>query len=161
MTQTTNCFNDAAFNFAQRSQEEWEKKNRRLSRIKKGLIIAAAAQIAWVLAFLFSEANIIAASDFFCYIAFVGTIAAYFVGGGIGAAFKRALGLAKKLFFIGWLCVPFPLDIFSGLFTSVLGFAFLPMSIIMMPLLMVFLNYRDTKKEMEVITDNIILNASI
>ena len=48
MTQTTNSFNEAASNYAQKQQEEWEKKNKKLSRIKKGLIIAAVAQGIWV-----------------------------------------------------------------------------------------------------------------
>ena len=161
MTQTTNSFNDAAFNFAQRSQEEWEKKNRKLSRIKKGLIIAAIAQAIFILIYILDTSGILIFDDFLFIIYLITTIAAYIIGGGLLGAIRKCWKIAKKLFFIGWICVPFPMDIFTGLFTSLLGFTFLPMGIIMMPLLMVFLNYRDTKKEMEVITDNIILNASI
>lgn len=152
MTQTTNSFNEAASNYAQKQQEEWEKKNKKLSRIKKGLIIAAVAQGIWVLAYLFSKANFVTVSDIFCYFGLAGNVAAYIVGGGIVSVLKRAWGMAKKLFFLGWVSVPFPIDIFTGLFTSVFAFALLPMAIIFLPLLLVFLNYRDIKKEINSIS---------
>ncbi len=158
MTQN-NTFENVAARNEDRNRKAWDKNEKKLARIKRGLIAAAVAQAILLLIFILESNEIYALDDFLFIIYLISTVAAYVIGGGIGAALKRAWGITKKLFVIGWLCVPFPMDIFSGLFTSIFGFAFLPMGIIMMPLLMVFLNYRDAKKEQEELEYNILCST--
>ncbi len=147
MSNTENTYFDGTV--VNGGNDEMSKNEKKLARIKIGLIVAVVAQVAWVLALIFNSNSNTAVSDFFCYVALPTTLAAYIIGGGLGFAFKTAWGAAKKLFFFGWLVVPFPIDIFSGLFTSMLAFIFLPAVILCLPLLLVFLNYRRVQKEFE------------
>lgn len=118
---------------------------RKPSRMKIGLIVAIVAQVAWVLAFIFYSHTSV--SDILGYLALITTAGAYIIGGGLIFAFKTAWGIAKKMFFFGWLVVPFPMDILTGLISSLVGiFAFL-IIFLFLPLLLVFLNYKRVQNE--------------
>ena len=114
-----------------------EQSALKLEKIKIGLIVSAAATFCTVLGLIFGNIN---QSLFgaFMFFALVGSIASYIVGGG----FKIALKAAKNLAIFGWFILPFPADIITGLVTLVIaiyGFMFIP-------LIFVFLNYRQQKK---------------
>ncbi len=162
MTKTANnIFEETANRNADRAQKQWEKNERKLKRIRIGLIIAA---VSHALLFLMNalETKGIYTFDNFLFILWIGCmVVAYVLGGGILAALKRCWGLTKKLFFIGWLCVPFPMDIFSGLFLSVLGIGLFPIALIFAPILLIFLNYRDAKKEKDAIEYSILCGAPV
>ena len=53
----------------------------------------------------------------FVVIGFIGTVVSYVTGGFIEAV-KSAIGIGKW----GWLLMPFPADIFTGLITTILAF---------------------------------------
>lgn len=69
------------------------------------------------------------------------SIAAYIKGGGLGTA----IGWAFKLGQFGWLILPFPFDL-------VTGFLFMGVSLvcfIYLPIIFVYMNYRQAKKDYE------------
>lgn len=134
-------FNDALF-----AKDTKEKCERKLQRCKIGLIIAAVAQVAWVLIFAISHMPKVL-DDILVFIALVGTVAAYIIGGGLLAAFKGTLKIAKVIGIFGWLCVPFPADIITGLFCSAMAIAMIPLSFIFIPLLLVLYHYIQINKD--------------
>ena len=160
MTQN-NTFENVAAGNEDRIRDAWEKNEKKLARIKIGMIIAAAAQAILLLAFVVDSFRINALTDFLVISYLAATVAAYIVGGGVLAAAKRAWGITKKLFFIGWLCVPFPMDIFTGLLLSTFGIGFLPSELFLLPLLNVYLNYRDTKKEKDALELNVLCGTPV
>ena len=112
-----------------------EESKKKLERIKIGLLIAAVASLCTILAFVIpGDVSL----GLFISLAVIGAIAAYIIGGG----FSIALRAAKKLAFFGWFILPFPVDIATGLVTMIISvFAFF-----LFPLLFVFLNYRQIKR---------------
>ena len=159
MTQTTNCFNEASFNYTQRAQEEWEKREKKLSKIKKGLIVASLAQIDWIIILFFGPVGII--GHILEWLAVIGTVTAYIFGGGLVAALQSTWGVAKKIAVFGWLCTPFPVDILTGLLFSGIAMIYGCLGFLVLPLLIVFNNYRRVKKEQNAICDHVILNAPV
>lgn len=134
-------FETAQFNDAKYAQDVKENAERKLQRIKIGLIIALVATISSVLLFL----ELTPFTDILMGLSFFGSIVSYVVGGGIGMAFKSAWKVAK----IGWLLTPFPIDIFTGLVAmmfSIMGFFFIP-------LLFVAMNYDQCKKDYKEATE--------
>lgn len=93
-----------------------------MNRKTLALILATVATACSVIGFI-GRGN-----DFLGIFAVIGlflSIASYIIGGGLGDAIKAALTLGKW----GWLIVPFPIDIATGLFTmlvSFVAFLFLP-----------------------------------
>lgn len=65
--------------------------------------------------------------------AFLLAIPAYIIGGGFGKVLKTAANLGK----FGWLIVPFPYDIVTGLFT----FIFAAFALFCVPIFFTFTNY--------------------
>lgn len=134
-------FETPQFNDAKYAQDVKENAERKLQRIKIGLIISLVSTVSSVLLFM----ELTPFSDILFFLSFFGSIVAYMVGGGIGMAIKSAWKVAK----IGWLITPFPIDIFTGLAAmmfSILGFFFIP-------LLFVAMNYDQYKKEYKEATE--------
>ena len=71
--------------------------------------------------------------DILAVIWMIGLVVGYVLAGG----FKRAMGVAIKLCKFGWLLLPFPFDIFTGLVTLVFSF----FVFIFCPVIFVFLNF--------------------
>jgi hypothetical protein len=86
-------------------------------------------------------------SDIILIVALVGTILAYILGGGLGAALKVTWKFAKGIGWFGWFCVPFPADIFTGIMLTILAIVMIPMLFIFIPLVLVFLNYIQVNKD--------------
>lgn len=146
-------FTEMKFDSAQYAQDVKEASEKKLERVKKGLIIAAVAQVAWFFGLGIFVKLPMALTDFFGVVAIVGTIAAYIVGGGLGSAFKSTWKFAKKIGIFGWVCIPFPADIFSGLMLTAFAIVSIPLFFIFIPLLLVFLNYIQVKKDYKAAED--------
>lgn len=118
------------------AKDVFEQSTKKLERIKIGLIVAAVATACTALAFVLSNIDIL--STLLLVFAFFGSIAAYIIGGGV----KIALKAAAKLAVIGWLIVPFPIDLITGIITLI----FAPMAFLFVPLVFVFINFWQNKK---------------
>ena len=129
----TMVFDD--YGYAQEIKQESEQK---LAKIKIGLIVAAVSTLLSLLGVMSMNSNIETLGAICLFFSFFGAIASYVIGGGFGIAFK----FARKLAWIGWVIAPIPIDIVTGLLTlvvSVIAFFFVP-------LLFVFINYRQQNK---------------
>ncbi|MGN0316988.1 MAG: hypothetical protein ACI4E1_03525 [Lachnospira sp.] len=71
----------------------------------------------------------------------VGAIVGYVLIGGV--AFKAMFKICKKVFIAGWILLPFPADIFTGLFTSMMAFSFGILAIFFCPGIIVVVGYFD------------------
>jgi hypothetical protein len=112
----------------------------KIKRIKIGLILCGAS----FLSLLLSAIPVVFISNFFFYTSIIATIAAYVISGGIKIALRTALKLAK----IGWLILPFPLDIFTGLVTFIVSlffFAFFPIVFVLISLLQTIRDKREAE----------------
>lgn len=128
-------FEDMVFNDALYAASVRDECGKKLVKVKKGLIIAGIASVLSAIAFLFEGTTI----GILCQLpAFVCALISYIVGGGFGTAVKWALKVGQ----IGWLIVPFPIDIVTGvcgIIAAIVGFFFFP-------IVFVYLNYRQIKK---------------
>lgn len=112
----------------------------KIKRIKIGLILCGAS----FLSLLLSAIPVVFISNFFFYASIIATIAAYVISGGIKIALRTALKLAK----IGWLILPFPLDIFTGIVTFIVSlffFAFFPVVFVLISLLQTIRDKREAE----------------
>lgn len=109
-------------------------------------MIAVGAQLAWVLIFAIPKMPSVL-SEIIAFIALAGTIAAYVIGGGLGAAFKVTWKIAKGIGWFGWFCVPFPADIFTGIMLTIMAIVMIPILFIFIPLALVFCNYIQVNKD--------------
>lgn len=142
----TKFFEELQFSDAAYAQSVKEKTEQKLERCKLGVKIAAAAQIAWICAFVFPHMPSILV-DIDAIVALGGTIAAYIIGGGLLAALKSTWKIAKTLGVIGWICVPFPFDIMTGLTLTITAMASIPIFFIMLPFVLVYSYYLQLKKD--------------
>jgi hypothetical protein len=126
-------FDNAAF-----AQDVINESTQKLERVKKGLIISGVATGFTLLSKIFETSSFAA---IFIMLAFFGAIAAYIVGGGMKIALKTAVKLGK----FGWFVCPFPVDIFTGILTII----FSMMAFMFFPVVFVYLNYRQHKKNIE------------
>ncbi len=138
---------EIVFNSQQEAMMAKEQNEMKLEKMKTGLIIAAAAQVLWVLIFITGVSGVL--GDIMGIAAFAATIASYIFGGGILAALKATWKVAKTIGWIGWFCVPFPMDIVTGIMLTVVAVAYGIMGFFVLPLVVVFSNYRRINKELE------------
>ncbi len=111
------------------------KSQKKIEKSKIGLIVAGVATALTAIAFL------VPVLDFLIVFAFLASIAAYIIGGGIKIALKTAWKIAK----FGWFIIPFPYDIATGICTlifAVFGFLFIPV-------VFVFVNFLQIKKDLK------------
>ena len=123
-----------------------QKSEAKLQRVKLGLMIAAGAQLAWLLIFLIPGMPVIL-ENIIAIIALVGTVAAYVIGGGLVPAFKVAWKIAKEIGWFGWFCVPFPADILTGIMLTLVSIVIIPTLFIFIPLFLVFCNFIQVNKD--------------
>lgn len=120
----------------------------KLDRVKKGLAIAAVSQLLWVIVFVFKQLPT-TVSDVLCIIAIVTEVAAYFISGGVAAAFKTTWKVSKAIGKFGWAIAPFPVDIFTGLFLTFCGIIMFPTIMVLLPLVLVFANFCEINKRIK------------
>lgn len=88
---------------------------------KKALIGVLIAAFYWIPAMLIdlllSEVSPNLGTNVFFIIMIASSITAYILTGGLDMVF----GIAKKIAFFGWIILPFPLDIITGIATFVLA----------------------------------------
>ena len=135
----TMVFDD--YGYAQSIKEESQKK---IEKVKKGMIVAAIVTALSVIGFVCMNSGGDALENIglvLFFLAFPGAIASYIVGGGFSIAFK----FAKKLAVFGWFICPFPVDIFTGVITLIIAI----LAFLFVPLIFVFLNYRQQRKNLD------------
>jgi hypothetical protein len=123
-------FETAAFTDVINAQATIDAYDGKVKRIKIGLILCGVSFLLLVLCAY--TVGII--SNILFYGSLLTTLAAYIVGGGLGIAIRTAFRIAG----IGWIILPFPLDIFTGLVTLIFSltcFACLPVVFILINLL--------------------------
>ena len=129
--------------FTDATQAAFEKEQalKSMEKSKKGILLAGIATALTVFGFLglYSGVRFLqVAGDFMALCAPVLAIVSYIIAGGFGKALKIAFGIAK----FGWLILPFPIDIITGMFSFV--FAFL--AFLFLPIFMVWGGYNQSKK---------------
>ena len=143
-------FTEMQFNDAQYAQDVLQKSQSRLDRCKIAVIVALVAQVIWVL-MLFAPGTLnklpAFLQDVLSLVMFVGTLAAYIVGGGIKATVGFVWKMAKGISWIGWFLVPFPMDIITGIASFFIVLMFIPFVLLCVPLLGVAANYHQTSMD--------------
>ena len=112
----------------------------KIKRIKIGLILCGVSLLMALIS-VYAPRYV---SSFFYYGAFVVTIFAYIISGGLKIALRTAFKFAK----IGWFILPFPLDIFTGLVTFIVSlflFAYLPIIFVLVSLLQTIRDKREAE----------------
>ncbi len=117
----------------------------KLAKCKLGLMIAAGAELFYVLSSIFGSIHIL--SDICFWIGIVATVVAYVIGGGFAIGLKAAWKISTKIGWIGWFCVPFPLDIPLGIMLTVIGVCIFPFMLIFLPIALVLCSYIQAKKD--------------
>lgn len=124
-----------------------------IEKSKKGILLAGIATGLTILGFLglYSGVRFLqVAGDFMALCAPVLAIVSYVIAGGFGKALKTAFGIAK----FGWLILPFPIDIITGMFS----FVFALLAFLFLPIIMVWGNYNAAKKILADAEDYIAFN---
>ena len=98
-----------------------------LAKSKKVYIIAGISTACFLIPFLWP-------------IAMIGSIVSYSMGGGFGTALK----IACKVATVGWFVFPFPICFLTGM----CGMVFSMVAFFMLPILFVFCNYLQIKKDL-------------
>lgn len=127
------------FNNTLHAQKTIEKTETSMKKIKRALIPAAISTTAFLYATM-GGAQDYSVSGFLMTLSMIGSIVSYIMGGG----FKIALKTAGKLAVVGWFFLPFPIDIVTGICTMI----FAVIAFFFMPLVFVYLNYRQHKKNL-------------
>lgn len=126
-----------SFNDLAAAEAEVEICQKRVNRILIGMLIALISTILTIIGIKRFDNNGMA----FLIWAFILAIPAYLIGGGMGRAFKAARTLGKW----GWIVTPFPIDIFTGLFTIVIAF----FGFFFVPLIFVLMNYSQNNADLK------------
>ncbi len=115
----------------------------KVEKIKIGLYLALGAELCYVLVFLLERIEFLAI--IFLLLGLGATIASYIVGGGIKIALSISWKVATTLGWIGWVLIPFPADIISGIMLTVLAMLYIPIGLFFLPVIAVFISYRQNK----------------
>ena len=137
-------FQELTFDNAAYATDVRDASEKKMQKVKLGLIIAAAATGLDIIGLLISSGSGIVADILggaVLFIGVVGAIVAYIIGGGFGTALRWA----KKLAVFGWVILPFPADILTGIMAFLLSIV----AFFLFPLIFVFLHYRQVKKDYE------------
>lgn len=130
-------YEEMVFDDVQLAVDTYNECKAKLKKVESALGIAIVATVCSGIGFfLGQEIDILA---FLMLVGFVCSIIAYVKGGGFGTAIKWAWKLAV----FGWIIIPFPFDIVVGMFTM----AFAVMAFFFIPVVFVYMNYRQVKKD--------------
>ena len=135
-------FQELTFDNAAYATDVRDASEKKMQKVKLGLIIAAAATVVDIIGLLINKgsgavADILGGAVLFIGVA--GAMAAYIIGGGFGTAFRWA----KKLAVFGWIILPFPADILTGVITFIISLG----AFFLFPVVFVFLHYIQVKKD--------------
>lgn len=133
-----NLFETMEFDNYAQAKDLVDGAEKKVKRILIGLGIAAVATLFTVIGLCCS--NEMSQMVFFL-LAFLFAIPAYIVGGGLG----KALKVAKKLAVLGWIIVPFPIDILTGLCTFIVAIY----ALFFVPIIFVLINYSQHRKDLK------------
>lgn len=141
---------EMVFNSYQHASDCKEEAERYLSRVKTSYIFAAITTVLWLICIKSCDwvmnSTSIGFRDFASIIVFITaigglvmSIVTYVVGGGVGKAFK----IAAHLMALGWVILPFPFDLITGI--SLFFIAII--ALFCVPIIIVFLRHRELNKE--------------
>ncbi len=142
MFKKKNLFENVEISSVEYARTIVEKSTAQLNRVKIGLIIEAFATLMSVIGYMNDGTKL---GFTLLSVGFVSAMASYIVGGG----FMTAVSWAVKVGKIGWMIMPFPIDIATGVcavFLSFIVFFFLPV-------IFVLLNFVQIKKDYDFATD--------
>ncbi len=142
---------EPVFNSYQAAVDMRDKAQKKVNRIKIGLLIALVAELLWVATFMIHPTNdfMIVLSDISIVGALITTIAAYIIGGGLGIALRTSWKISTTIGWIGWFVVPFPMDIFTGIFLTIMGIVMLPLLLFFVPIVFVLINLRQNSVDLK------------
>lgn len=126
---------------------EKEKTQRKLDKIYIGFFIAVLAQVAWIFGD-FMPGEVTTFREILRYVAVVLSFTAYFFGGGFKIIAKAIWEMGKGVALFGFLCTPFPINIWLGLTGILFGIVFTPLVFFFLPLVVVFLGLVKLKRIM-------------
>lgn len=125
-------FEKRKFNDYAEAQDLVARAKRKQYRLFIGLAISLIASVFGVMSFTRSTVE-------YAIYAVLLAIPAYIIGGGFGSALK----MARNLAIFGWIIIPFPLDLVTGLTTLIVAL----LGFFMVPVLFVFLNFVKHNKD--------------
>lgn len=131
-------FENMEFNSFEYAKQIYDKSTAKMNKIKIGLIISVVATASMLTGIVAADALPNSIANLLFYIAVIGSVISYIVGGGLKIAFKAL----KKLMFFGWIIIPFPFCLATGIFTTVLS----PICFFCIPVVFVLINYIQEKR---------------
>jgi hypothetical protein len=144
-TEKKEFFTKVSFDDAAYATSEKEKMENKMRRSKIGMI---AALVSMICGFLFLG-EVIELPDLLINIIsgiwLIALLAAYIIGGGFSLVLKTALKIAG----IGWLYIPFPVNIFTGILT----FAGAVFSLFTLPILYLLLYYIQLRMDYKAVNE--------
>ncbi len=138
MSKRKNLFENATITSTEAAKQLLEKSVSKLNRVKIGLIIAAVATLISIIGYKNDGTSL---GSILLFIGFICAMVSYIIGGGFMTAISWAVRIGK----LGWIIMPFPVDIITGICAVVVSF----IAFMFLPLVFVFLSYVQTKKDYE------------
>ncbi|MCR4902623.1 MAG: hypothetical protein K6A23_07185 [Butyrivibrio sp.] len=138
MSKEKNLFNSITFDNTAYAQQILNESESKLKRVKIGLIIAAITSVISIIGYTATNNNL---STILMLVSLIGSLVSYIIGGG----FMNALSWGVKIGKIGWIIMPFPVDIVTGLTASL----FAILVFLFLPVIFVLLSYFQTKKDFD------------
>lgn len=139
-------FTKMEFDDVQYATNVKEKCEEKFKRVKCGLIMALISEVFWAIVFIFPSIpdtlwKILVVAGI------VAALTAYIYGGGMLTAITVSLKVATTLGYIGWVLIPFPFDIITGLWLTIVAIILVPLLFLCLPIVLVFVNYIQVKKD--------------
>ena len=143
---------EPVFNSYQMAKDARDAAEKKVNRIKIGLIIAAVAELMFIFVFFVNTdiKFLNSLKDICMYTGLACAVASYVIGGGFLIALGTAWKISKTIGWIGWVFVPFPADIFTGLLLVIVAMCFFPLSLLFLPMIFVAINYKQNKVNLDV-----------
>ncbi len=119
------------------------KARTKLKIARIGLLIAVISTCCLIASFVVDSPETVELAGILAGIAVLVGLVAYIVGGGIIIALKAAY----KIGMFGWLVVPFPIDIITGICTFIIAI----LVFLFLPIIFVSMRYMEIKKEYDTV----------
>lgn len=159
--QTTNPeTQEILFSGIQEAKDAKTKAEKKLAWIKMGMPITIVAQLWLPLIFIVvtflpssSESELSQKILNFMMIAWIVVVlAALIISGGLGSALSRAWQICKKIGYVGWFVIPFPVDLVTGPMLTAIAMCFFFTIVLFAPLYFVMENKKEKQAIIEAAT---------
>jgi hypothetical protein len=147
-----------AFNDARYAMDVKKTAEEDLAKCKSGLKWVLIAQAAFIGAIVINSSGIINYPNEnaaligigVCFtVALILSIVAFHKCGGINKVWGSVSNVIKKIAKLGWLILPFPIDIVTGLTFMLVGYIYVPIFLILFPILTYWINKAHLKKQIK------------